>query len=95
MTHDNPNAYPVDVQIELRERDFLVNITTQYEGSVTISSPLFGSREEYVIDFYSKLLPSEATSYAVVQQQEIVAGQSVTVKVYLRDIFGNKNLQVL
>jgi hypothetical protein len=72
-----------------------MNITTQFEGKVTVSSPLFSVRETYRVEFVSKLLPSFAHSYVIVDQQDVEAGQATTVSIYLRDEFGNKYLEVL
>ena len=43
-----------------------MNVTTQFEGNVTVSSPLFTVVETYTIQFVSNQLPTLENSYAIV-----------------------------
>ena len=52
--HEKSDALPVDFAMQVREYDFLVNITTSYTGVVQISSPLFTEKQEYRARFISK-----------------------------------------
>ena len=80
----------------MRSQDYLVNITTTFVGNVTISSPLFTLKGTYQGEFISMLGPDKEKSYARVEgSQEIVAGGSLDLRVYLRDKFGNKDLMIL
>ena len=81
--------------MQVRDYDFLVNITTQYTGSLQISSPLFTKQSEYRVNFISKQAPDGLISYAKVEKQEIIAGDYLDLKIYLRDIFGNQDLIAL
>lgn len=82
------------MNLELREKDFIVNITTHMVGELSISSPLSTvSVQKVKVESYQP--PAASRSYAIIEDQNIIAGAYLYIKVHVRDLFGNKQIAAL